>query len=140
VSGPAAPPLPPVQPPLRLLEPFPVVRMRGRTTPRGARLSLFTIRGPHGATAKVRCKGRGCPAKRMRAKIKTKSRKGARAIRFRRLERFLRAGIELRVTVTKPGTVGKYTRIRIRRMKLPVRVDRCVRPGSAKPTACPETP
>ena len=146
-SGPAAPPPPPpppalpaqpAPPTLRLLDPFPVVRMRGRTTPRGARLKLFSVRGPHGAIATVRCKGRSCPAKRLRRKIKTKSKRGARTVRFKRLQRFLRGGTVLRVTVRKRGMVGKYTRIRIRRIKVPVRVDRCVRPGSARPKPCPE--
>jgi hypothetical protein len=61
-------------------------------------------------------------------------------VRFKRFERLLRAGLTLRVTVTQQGMVGKYTRIRIRRLKLPVRVDRCVMPGSSRPAACPEAP
>ena len=145
-SMPVVPPAPQPQPQLpppatpRLIDPFPVVRMRGRTTRRGARFTLFSVRAPHGATVHVRCSGRGCPAKRLRRKVTKKSKRGARTVRLRRLERFMRADIVLRITIRKPGTIGKYTRIRIRRVKLPVRVDRCLRPGSSKPEICPEAP
>jgi hypothetical protein len=36
--------------------------------------------------------------------------------------------------------VGKYTRIRIRKLAVPVRSDRCLLPDSPKPTACPKAP
>jgi PKD repeat protein len=139
-GGPVVPPAPPAQPTARFISPFPTVRMRGRTTSRGAKLTLFSVRGPHGALARVQCSGRGCPAKNLRKRITTKNRRGARTVRFKRLERLLRVGVTLRVTVTQQGMVGKYTRIRIRRLKLPVRVDRCVMPGSSRPAACPEAP
>lgn len=148
VSQPAAAPPPPVVAPpaavapLRWLNPFPVVRMRGRTTRRGARLTRLAVRAPHGTAVELRCVGRGCPrrAKRLRTTVRTKSGRGARTIRFPRVERFLPAGVQLRITVRQDGMVGKYTRIRIRRLKLPVRVDRCLMPGSSKPAACPEAP
>ena len=59
---------------------------------------------------------------------------------FSRLERFLPGGVELRVFVSKKGMVGKYTRIRIRKVALPARVDRCLLPDSTKPTGCPAAP
>jgi hypothetical protein len=41
------------------------------------------------------------------------------------------------ISVTRPGFIGKHTLIRIRRGKPPVRVDRCLYPGTKRPTACP---
>jgi hypothetical protein len=146
VSAPVGTSPPPVEPvpapvtPLRWLNPFPTVRMRGRTTRRGVQLSLLTVRAPHGALAEVRCKGRGCPAKLQRKKIKTRSKRGSATVHFGRLERFLPAGVELQVAVTSKGMVGKYTRIKIRKLALPVRSDRCLLPDSKKPSACPATP
>jgi hypothetical protein len=126
--------------PLRWLSPFPTVRMRGRTTRRGAQLSLLTVRGPHGAIAEVRCKGRGCPLKVVRTKLKTKAKRGSATVHFKRFERFLPGGVELQISVSEKGMVGKYTRIKIRKLALPVRTDRCLLPDSIKPTACPVTP
>ena len=123
--------------PLRFLDPFPVVRMRGRTTGRGAKLTLFTVRAPHGSLVELRCTGRGCPTKRVRKTIKTRRQRGSATIHVRQVERFLPAGIELQVSITQKGMVGKYTRVRIRRLSLPVRSDRCLLPDSAKPAACP---
>ena len=41
-------------------------------------------------------------------------------VRIRKLERrLLRAGASIRIFVTKPGTIGKYTSIRIREGKPP---------------------
>ncbi len=38
-----------------------------------------------------------------------------------------------------PGTVGKYTRFRIRRGRAPARVDSCFVAGSGgRPTRCPD--
>jgi hypothetical protein len=126
--------------PLRWLSPFPTVRMRGRTTRKGVQLSTLTARGPYGAIAEVRCKGRGCPDKVSRTKLKTKSKKGSATVHFKRFERFLPGGVELQVSVSKKGMVGKYTRIKIRKLALPVRTDRCLLPGKSKPAACPATP
>ena len=137
---PVVPDQPSTVSPLVYLDPFPVVRMRGRATRKGAQLTLFTVRAPHGSLVDIRCKGAGCPARRLRAKIKTKRKRGSATVHFKRLERFLRAGTELEIAVTQKGMVGKYTRIRIRKLAVPVRSDRCLLPDSSKPTACPRTP
>ncbi len=112
-----------------LLDPFPVVRIRGRLTATGARVSLFTVRGPRGARTVVRCRGASCPVRRL-------VRSGAR-VRLRPLERYLRAGTRLEIRVTSPGRIGKWTRILIRRGAAPRRSDRCLVPGDPSPVRCP---
>jgi PKD repeat protein len=147
ISTPVVPPPVPVEPPVtspvapyRFLDPFPVVRLRGRTTGKGARLTAFTVRAPHASVLDISCSGRGCPVKKLRKKITTKRKRGSVTIHVTRLERLLPAGIELQVRVTQPDMVGKYTRIKIRGLAVPVRSDRCLLPGSTKPTACPSVP
>jgi hypothetical protein len=140
----AEPPAFPVLPetpgvvPLRWLDPFPTVRIRGRTTKDGVKLSLFTVRAPTGSTVKIRCSGRSCAKKTMSARVKSKKATGS--VRFRRLERSLRAGTVVRVYVAQRGLVGKYTRFKFRKLALPARTDRCLMPGSTRPVACPASP
>jgi hypothetical protein len=58
-------------------------------------------------------------------------------IRVRRLEnRLLRIGVVIEISITKPGAVGKYTRLEVRRGKPPKRTDRCLISQSAKPITC----
>ena len=114
---------------LRALHPFPVVRIRGRVTRTGARITLLLVRAPVGARVSVRCRGRACPLRRAHATR-------ARALRVRSLERELRAGTLVEVSVTRPGLIGKYTRFRIRRRGAPARSDLCLVPGERLPRAC----
>ena len=105
------------------------MRVRGRLTPSGAQLTLLTIRGPRRVTVEVRCRGRGCPARAWaRASVLT---------RVRSFEARLRAGTRLDISITREGWIGKHTTLVIRRDRSPKRLDRCLLPGSSKPTACP---
>ena len=124
---------------LRALTPFPIVRMAGRIGTRGTKFRVLTVDAPTGSTVTVRCKGRGCPfAKSTRAaRAGERVAYAARRVRIRKLEgRLLRAGVVVRIFVTKAGTIGKFTSIKIRGGKSPKRVDRCLMPGSTKPVQC----
>ena len=118
--------------PPELLRPFPVVRLRVSTTRRGMRVDLLGVRGPAGMSVAVRCRGRDCPWRRRSVEARDGS------VRFRRLQRRLGAGTVIEVFATRPGTIGKYTRFRIRRGRPAARVDRCVAPGASRPSACPD--
>jgi hypothetical protein len=118
-----------VPPPPLLLDPFPVVRIRGRSTPQGARITLLTVRAPRRARVSVGCSGAGCPTRRWAHT--------AALTRVRAFERELRAGVRLTVNVTRSGWIGKQTVIVIRRSRAPLRHDRCLYPGSASPEPCP---
>jgi len=122
------------------MQPFPIVRIAGSGSASGVKLSLFDVLAPVGARTTVSCRGRGCPAKsvsRVGVSSGSKSKSGAVLLAFRSFEHFLRAGIILEIRVSKPGEIGKYTRFAIRRGKLPVRVDSCLRSSDPKPIACP---
>ena len=117
---------------LRALTPFPIVRMAGRIVRSGTKLRVLTVDVPAGSTLTVRCAGKGCPFSR-----DTRAAKAARKLRIRKLEnRLLRSGMMIKIFVTKAGTIGKYTSIKIRRGKPPKRVDRCLMPGSMRPAKC----
>jgi len=132
----------PGQRPLALMRPFPVVRIAGRATRRGARIRLLSVRARPGVTVTVTCRGRGCPFSRLSRTVPARTRAGrrpaTRLVRIRRLEgRLLRPGTTLRVFVTSAGAVGKYTRFRIGRSRIPRRTDLCLLPGSGRPLSCP---
>ena len=128
---------------LSLLSPFPVVRIAGRVSRRGARIRRLTINAPPGTGIKVRCNGRGCPFKRVLHTISARMVAGralppTRLLRVRRLEgALLRPGVTLRLFVTRSGAVGKYTRFRILKGKPPSRTDMCLVPGNGRPLSCP---
>lgn len=116
------------------IRPFPIVRIAGRGTRRGARITLLAVRAPRGSLVRVRCKGgkrRGCKYKRARKRVGRSGR-----VRIKGLQRRLRAGAVIEITVSKSGEIGKFTRFRVRRRKAPLRRDLCVAPGASKPTKC----
>jgi hypothetical protein len=118
----------------RLMAPFPIVRISGRTAPGGAHINLLEVLAPSGAKVTVRCAGKGCPFRRWRKTV------GSKTLIVKALRgRFLRAGVRLEVRVYKKGVIGKYTRIVIRKHKEPARHDLCLSPGSSRPSACPST-
>ena len=112
----------------KLMKPAPLVRIRGWLTRRGARITLLTVRAPRAAKISVSCSGIGCP--------RVAPAQVADLTRLRAYEGMLRAGARLVIRVTMPGYVGKHTLIRIRRGKQPIRVDRCLYPGTKGPTEC----
>jgi PKD repeat protein len=118
--------------PLEALSPFPVVRIVGSFGRTGIRIDRLLVTTPAGAKVEIRCRGHGCPFRRL-------VRKGPPlTVRVRRFaRRLLRPGAVVQVWVTSAGEIGKYTRFRIRRGKPPVRVDRCLPPGSRRPAPCP---
>jgi plastocyanin len=138
-SAPGTPPVATQQFGPRLLSPFPVVRIAGRITRFGTRVRLLRVAAPVGAKVSVRCNGRGCPFKKQVRAATSPKLRAAVNLRVRRLERLLPPGLTVRVYVTKKGAIGKYTKFRFRRGKPPVRVDRCLLPGSWAPSQCPGT-
>jgi PKD repeat protein len=127
-----APNASPPTPFLRLMTPFPVVRLAGEVVRGGARIRMLSVRAPAGAQVVVRCHGARCPVARL-----TKP-SGRRPVRFRSLERFLPAGTRLVVLVRRGDQIGKYTRFRIRRGRVPQRTDRCLFPGTSAGVKCPD--
>jgi hypothetical protein len=118
--------------PPTLLEPFPIVRIRGVLTSAGARITLFTIRVPSSVSVDVRCRGASCRRQGFTGRTADQS-----LIRLRRFERPLRAGTRLAIKVTQAGRIGKWTTIVIRRGAAPKRSDQCAYPNARVPAPCP---
>lgn len=128
-NAPAPPaPAPGAKAPLKLLAPFPVVRIIGTATGSGASIKRFSIRAPRSAQVRVRCAGGGCPRRTLR-------RRGSG--RVSGVQRRLRVGAVVEVFVTQRGRVGKYTRFTIRKGMAPRRLDSCALHGARRPTRCP---
>ena len=111
--------------------PFPVVRLAGRVIDGGAQVRTLEVRAPRRSRITVKCRGDGCPAKRLRTTS------AAPRVLFKRMVGFLPAGTVIAVRVRKGSLVGKYTRWVIRAKELPARKDLCLYPGSSKPARCP---
>jgi hypothetical protein len=114
---------------LRALRPFPVIRIKGRLTERGARITLLTVLAPRGARIAVTCEGLSCPVPTL-ARVASLS-------RLRPFERELLAGTRLTFTVTRPGAIGKWTDIVIRRGTPPRRRDGCLNSDTMRHRRCP---
>jgi PKD repeat protein len=149
VNAPAKPlltaPITPAGPTIKLLSPFPVVRLAGRISNDGTHLRLFSIEAPPGARVVVICHGRSCPfrlsARSAAAPIDPGKGKvhSSASLRIRQLEkRVLKQGVKIDIYVTKPGTIGKYVEFRFLKRRPPARVDRCLMPSAPnKPVECP---
>lgn len=84
-----------------------------------------------GATLTAACKGKGCP------KTVTLKRRGARWQLSGLTGRAFRRGTQIVISATKPGAVGKHVRITLSAPgKQPKVTERCLAPGSTKPTRC----
>jgi len=125
----------------QLMSPFPVVRISGRVSSKGARIKHLTIRAPFGSTVMIRCRGRGCPFRRKNQTLALAGAKTpSKTIRVKRLEhRLLRGGASLKILISREGEIGKYTRFKIVKGRVPIRTDLCLAPGSTKPEECPST-
>ncbi|HVF78702.1 MAG TPA: hypothetical protein VNA28_10425 [Solirubrobacteraceae bacterium] len=116
-----------------LLSPFPIVRLRGRVDRIGTRITLLTVRAPAKSQVSVYCTGKSCPRRRYAVTL-------ARSlVRVRRFEKRLKSGTTLRIYVTRPGFIGKYTRFRFLNRRVPLRADRCSITAGIKPQTCPSS-
>ena len=107
------------------------------TTATGVRIDLLSVRSTGGTRILVRCKGRGCPWAR-RTSGSSASATRVRVVRIPGFNRRrLRAGAVIEVFVTREGTIGKYTSLRVRRLRPPERTDGCTAPGAVRAQACP---
>jgi hypothetical protein len=126
-TGPGTTPSPTTT--LPFIDPFPVVRISGRFKGKRTKLTRVLINAPRGARIRIACKGRGCPYRRRAIAVKL--------IHVRALQRSYRPRATIEIRVTQPRKIGKYTRVRTRRGKAPLRIDRCLMPGKTRPVRCP---
>ena len=88
---------------------------------------------PAGGRVVLRCAGRGCEFGRRVARVSAVGTAGLKKLlRGRRLK----AGAVVEVRVTAAGFVGKVTRFRMRRARVPVKTSLCLAPGDVAPRRC----
>jgi large repetitive protein len=119
------------------LQPFPIVRIAGRETGSGVRLTVLTVDAPVTATVTVRIRGAGGRATSV-SRVATAARGGRSTVllSFPRFARAIPAGSILEVRVSKAEHIGKLTRLIPHRGRLPTRQDLCLSPGGS-PMRCP---
>jgi PKD repeat protein len=117
-------------PPPGYMRPPPGYDFGGTILSNGMRVEYLNIRGPKAALVTVACRGRGCPVKQRRKRIKR------RTVSFQSYERFLRAGVKLEIFIRKQGSIGAYRAYKIRAGKRPKRTDRCLEPNKPRPVRC----
>jgi PKD repeat protein len=123
------------EPFLRMLKPFPVVRMAGWREMTGARIEVLGVRAPKGARVLVQCRGKRCPVKRM---TKSVSKTKPKPVRLTRFHRFFPAGSVIEIFVRRNDRLGKYTRFKIQgERKRWKRMDGCAPPTSTRAVTCP---
>jgi hypothetical protein len=127
-----------VQPAPAMLAPFPLVRLAGVVSRSTVKITVLSVRAPVGARVSLTCRGRSCPVRRAARTIAAKGGRTAQTVRFDRLRnRRISAGTVVEVRVTRAGRVGKYVRFTFVKGRAPKRSDRCLVPGSSRPSACP---
>jgi len=141
VTPPVTTPTPPTPTKPQLLSPFPLVRISGTLTSRGARIRLLTVRASPGTLVRVTvsppCSSRRHSSRRCRV-VQAAGTVGRRAvIGFRGLEHAYRSGTVIVVRVWRADRIGKYTRFTIVRGKAPRRVDQCLVPEATSGSRCP---
>lgn len=115
----------------KMIRPKPVVRVRGRLTANGARITAMTVKAPRGTKIAASCSGGGCPAHKM-------TRNGAKLTHLSTFEKTLRAGTRITIRIAKPGGyITKVTVLEIRRGGAPMRRDGCLWPAKKKLQRCP---
>jgi hypothetical protein len=111
---------------------FALVRLAGSFDSQGTRITLLRVRRSPRANVELRCHGRDCPYRRRSFAP------GRRLLRFRALQRRLRAGTRIAIYVTQTRRIGRYTEYRVRRGRRPSRRDRCLRLGTLRFRRCPD--
>ena len=132
----AGPPGNPDDPPAAFepLSPFPIVRLAGELRPNGNTLiERLSVRASKGTDAAVRCLGKSCPFDEQARTI------ASTHVGFPALEQALKPGVEIKVFVTAPGKIGKFTRFKLRDGKVPKRKDLCLEGEQRKPIRCPSS-
>jgi hypothetical protein len=115
------------------MRPFPLVRISGVLTTNGAQVSRLTVRAPKGAKITIKCSGTGCPKRHVARRTKLK------VVHISQFETYLRSGVKLTITISKPGFISKVTTITIRKAKAPLRSDLCRAPGTKQLSRCPKS-
>jgi PKD domain len=109
------------------------VRIAGIVTGGLTRITELVVIAPRGGRVAARCHGGGCPKQALQRPMPASGR-----MRLHALERSLRAGARIVVSVAKQGYATKRVTLRVRRGRAPRRTQSCIVPGAKKAGRCGE--
>lgn len=107
------------------------VRIAGIVTGGLTRITELVVIAPRGGLVAARCRGGGCPRHAVRGPMPASGR-----MRLHALERSLRAGARIVVSVAKQGYATKRVTLRVRRARAPRRTQSCIVPGAKRAGRC----
>jgi PKD repeat protein len=111
------------------------VQLAGSVTGTTTRITRILVLGPKGAIVTAACHGSGCPRKALRGTIA-----GSAGVRLKGLERPLRAGATITISLRRSGYATKRITLTMRRARAPRRVEACLvkgTDGKTKVGTCP---
>jgi PKD repeat protein len=111
------------------------VQLAGSVTGARTRITKILVLGPAGARVTAACHGSGCPSRALRGTIA-----GAAGVRLKGLERTLRAGATITISLRRSGYATKRITLTMRRARAPKRVEACLVKGTdgrTKVGSCP---
>jgi hypothetical protein len=109
------------------------IRFSFRFTRRTTQVTLMNLaRVTRRATLRVRCRGRGCPFRSRRVRLRRNRARLARIFRRRGRRASLRPGARISLSLTRRGFTSKVYRFRVRRAVIPPFGTFCQLPGSRR--------
>jgi hypothetical protein len=101
---------------------------------RRTQVRVLAIRdAPVGASIRLRCRGRGCPAR-----LKPIKATGGKMIQLTQFfKRPLASGSIIEIRITAPRFIGKYVRYKMHRRTIPKGTVLCLYSNTSRPAACP---
>jgi PKD repeat protein len=114
------------------------VQLAGSVTGGRTRIARIVVVAPKGALVVARCAGgkaKGCPAGSVRRRVSASGR-----VRLTTLQRSLRTGARIVVSIAKPGFATKRIELTMRAGKAPARTEACLLPvanGKSRIGRCP---
>jgi len=107
------------------------VAIAGSVSITGTMITRLLVTAPKGSIVKATCNGGGCPRKVERHHI------GKHSVHLKLLQRRLKPGAKIGISITKTGFIGKYIRFTIRKGKAPLRTELCLSASGKRAGRCP---
>jgi hypothetical protein len=116
----------------RSIEAFSATYPRSRYT----KFTTMTVKPVRrGDRLRLACKGPGCEMRKKTIKVRKNARKLSLLRHLKGAK--LRKGAVVQLRITRPGTIGRVGKWKIRPPKTPKNTRACLRPGAKKPSRCP---
>jgi hypothetical protein len=114
----------------------PTVKLTFDRTGKGIKVTLLQVKDvPAGTRVSVSCSRRACSSQTKTASLDSPIARASNNVSLPKLKKKLRAGVKIFIRVTKPGAVGKYYVVTIKKGRYKASRPLCLAPGSKKPSS-----